>query len=523
MMAVAAVRTEQIQYADLGMTEGELIRALQDPHWRLRNLYYVIDKEGKPVLFRPWPEQEKFLRDIWFRNVIPKARQRGFSTVVQLMMLDACIFVDNTSAAVIAQDDRTASKIFEKKIKFAWQRMPALVHEMYPKKYDNKTELAWKHNSSMVVASSTRGDTLQYLHVSEYGKICAKYPDRANEIQEGALQAVDQHGIIVIESTVETPFGAFSDLVRHAEQIRDLNRPLSPLEYKLHFASWWDADEYETDPSLVTISTKDNAYFHRLEGKIGREIPPEKRAWYVSKRDNDLGGSNEKMWRQYPSTLEEAFTVSSEGLWLSEQMALMRRDGRICAVPPKQDTPVNTFWDLRDNKVVWFHQQVGPWDHWIDYIEASGEPYNFVVRRMNEIATARQFVWGKHHLPHDANTKAEGAEQLKTPYEMLYDLGLRNLEVVPRIHDLTVGIDQLRQDMVNYRIDEKHCAEGIKHLDGYSKTWNERMGLWNEDVMKNGHDHATDAIRQKAQWAHNLRRNGSGGRVKRRNKSGMAA
>lgn len=481
------------------MSEAELIAALKDPHWRLRNLYWVADKDGKAVRFIPWPEQEKFLNNIWFRNVVPKARQRGFSTVVQLLALDACLFTPNISAGVIAQDDMTALQIFEKKIKFAWDRLPPLIREMVGVKYSNKHELALKTGSSFIVATSTRGTTLQYLHVSEFGRICATNPGHANEIIEGALPSVDQRGVIVIESTVESPFGPFSDMVRNALAIQQSGRPLSPMDYRLHFASWWDADEYETDPKNVIISEKDNAYFYHLEAAIGREISPRKRAWYVAKRDNDFGGSNEKMYRQYPSTLDEAFTVSSEGLWLSEQMALMRRQGRICALPVSQSTPTNTFWDLRDNKVVWLHQKNGPWDDFVDYIEASGEPYSYVVRKLMEKQAEHGLVWGRHYLPHDGNTKSESAAALHTPYDMLWDLGLRNIEIVPRIPELTVGIDQLRQDMVKYRIDETRCKEGIQHLDGYSKAWNERMGIWSERVLENGHEHATDALRQKAQ------------------------
>ena len=505
-----------------GLPLDELKELLSDPHWRLRNLYWVANKEGKAVPFKPWPEQEKFLDNIWYRNVIPKARQRGFSTVVQLLMFDAALFVENTHAAVIAQDDDTALRIFASKIKFAWDHLPPAVRMMYPLRYNTKHEIEWEHGSSLYVATSTRGGTLQYLHVSEYGQICAKRPDRAAEIQEGSLPSVDQTGIIVIESTVETPYGAFSDMVRQAERIQQSGRKLSQLDYRLHFASWWDADEYETDPETVVMSPEDNAYFHRIEGEIGRELSPRKRAWYVATRDNTFGGAAEKMWRQYPSTLKEAFTVSSEGLWLSAQLARARGERRIGSVPLLPGVPVNTFWDLRGNKVVWLHQQDGPWDNWIGYIESMGEPYSAVVRQMLRMQGDRQFVWGTHYLPHDGNTRADGAEILKTPMDMLRDLGLTNLEIVPRISDVEVGIDQLREDFSRYRIDETHCKEGLAHLEGFAKTWNNAMGLWMPQIAKNGHEHAADAMRQKAQIGHRMRSTGRATVPRRANRGGMA-
>ncbi|HZD41507.1 MAG TPA: hypothetical protein VE131_12335 [Terriglobales bacterium] len=33
----------------------------------------------------------------------------------------------------------------------------------------------------------------------------------------------------------------------------------------------------------------------------------------------------------------------------------------------------------------------------------------------------------------------------------------------------------------------------------YRKTWNERLGAWSDQPLKNGHQHAADALRQHAQ------------------------
>ena len=152
-----------------------------------------------------------------------------------------------------------------------------------------------------------------------------------------------------------------------------------------------------------------------------------------------------------------------------------------------------------------------------------------------EAAFTRIMDWLQSALPDGATAEVEGvvreitdqrrpgAESLKTPRDMLSELGLKNIEIVPRIQDLTLGIDQLREDFPNYRIDEEHCAEGIKHLEGFSKVWNDRMGLWSPQIMKNGHQHAADALRQKAQWAHNMRDSGGQTRPRRANRSGMAA
>lgn len=503
------------------MNEAELIEALKNPHWRLRNLYWVKDKDGNAVRFRPWSEQEAFLENIWYRNVIPKARQRGFSTVVQLLMLDACIFVDNTGSAVIAQDLPTATKIFRNKIKFAWQRMPKLIHELNPLVKKTETEYEWSNGSSLYVATSTRGDTPNYLHVSELGIIGVKNPLHATEIQEGALQAVPTYGVIVVESTVEGAEGLFPDLVRKAQQVAEEGRELKPLEYRLHFASWWTADEYEIDPAGITITKEDQQYFREIEAKIGVTLSDRKRAWWVQRRDNDFLGEDQKMWSQYPSTLDEAFRTANEGLWLSKQMALVRSQGRIRKLPYDPNVPVDTWWDLggADDMVIWFSQQDGPWTNFINYLEGSGEGYSYYWREMNALG----YTWGRHYLPHDGDQKRPGAEQLQTPRDILEGLGMRKIEIVPRISEISAGIDQLRSAMSSYRFDEENTAPGIKHLDGFAKQWSKTQGRFISEIYKNGHQHAADAIRQEAQYRHIRRNEGGPNRPTRRRKGGMAA
>lgn len=508
-----------------GYSEEELREVLKDPHWRIRNLYYVLDKDGDTVLFVPNEVQAKFLDDIWYRNVIPKARQRGFSTVVQLMMLDACLFVPNTGAAIIAQNEDTAKGIRNNKMKFAYDRLPAFLRSANPLTTDNVTELQWANGSFMLVALSTAGRTLQWLHVSEYGKICAQAPDKAQEIKSGSLPSVDQHGVIVIESTAEGTEGDFYEKSMQAKALHEAKVELSPMQYRLHFASWWDADEYETDPTPITISDKDAAYFYRIEGAIGREIGPRKRAWYVAKRDNDFGGDQETMWSQYPSTIDEAFMVSTEGTYLADQLSLARRQGRITHVPYNPALPVDTFWDLgygSDDTCLWFFQQEGLAEKFIRFMEFHGEPPSVVVRAMQETG----YVWGKHYLPHDGNKRNTQTTAQKTYADMLSDLGLKNIEIVPRTDDLVQAINLMRDDFAGDWYDEEHCAEGLKHLAGYRKDWNVRLGVWSTTPRRNGHQHAADARRQKSQAkALGLlrHRGGHGGVPRRRRRGGMAA
>lgn len=508
--------------------EAELLKNCSDPMWRLHNLYYITDKDGNEVLFKPWPEQLKFLKDIWYRNIIPKARQRGFSTIVQLLMLDAAIFNDNTNCAVIAQDKDTASKIFRTKIRYAWERLPAAIRAMNPLAKNTETEFVWENGSSLYVAVSARGTTLQYLHISELGTVAKRYPEKVHEIITGAFAAVDKNCVIIIESTVESPDDKFSEMVKTAQRIdqelKSGKRPkLHKQEYRLHFASWWDADEYETDPVGVVISSKDQAYFFRLEGILGIKITDRKRAWYVLKRDSDYAGDQNMMFSQYPSTLEEAFQVAAEGRWLAKQMAMVRNNGQILDLPYRPDLPAFTCWDLADGNddvCLWIGQDLDPWTNWIGFIEACGEPYGWFAQQLQ----ALNYVWAFHLVPHDADNRKQDEWRLKTARDILQSLGLQEVITVPRIPNYQTGVTQLRTAMSTYRFDRQNCAEGIIHLDEYAKVWDQKHGRFTSIYARNGHQHAADALRQHAQWKHNLDDNPDGrGRTRRRNRSAMAA
>jgi hypothetical protein len=64
-----------------------------------------------------------------------------------------------------------------------------------------------------------RGDTLQWLLITEFGKICAKYPEKAREIITGALNTVHVGQRVTIESTAEGQEGRFYEMTTTAENM----------------------------------------------------------------------------------------------------------------------------------------------------------------------------------------------------------------------------------------------------------------------------------------------------------------
>jgi hypothetical protein len=489
------------------MSEDELTAALRDPLWRLSNLYKIMIKEseddddGLVITFKPNRAQRKLIKRLHTRNIILKARQLGFTTFIAILFLDFALFgKDNTRAGIVAHTEKAAKAIFRDKVKFAYRQLPELVRAMCPLERDAADELLFAHNNSSIqVSTSLRSGTIHYLHVSEFGKICAKFPDRAQEVITGTIPAVPLGGLIFIESTAEGREGEFFLMCTKAEANHDAGKELTQKDYAFHFFPWWQAPEYRMDPRGVVITAKDHEYFDQIEAAMRTSIDPEQRAWWVATRDTDFSGDEAKMWQEYPSTPAEAFQVSKKGCYYTKEITAMRKQKRIKPLPILPNVPCFTFWDIgsSDGTAIWVLQLVGHEWRAIHFYEAWGESYAHAVRWLQGLG----LTWDTMYLPHDAAHERQGERENKSPKQMLEDLmpGVR-FEIVPRIEDVNWGIQQTRDLFPLLWIDEERCKDGLVHLEAYRKKWNANQEVWSDKPDKaGGHSEAADALRQLGQ------------------------
>src|SRR5258708_20831321 len=299
-----------------------------EPLWRLNNLYAITDKDGRRVDFSMNTAQEALFREMHNQNVILKARQRCFAAFMQLFMLDACVFNSDIRAGTIAHTMPAAQVIFRDKVRSPYDNLPDGIKGRVPAQNDNTCELLLANNSSIRVGVSLRSGTLQYLHVSEYGKICAKFPEKAREVRCGALNTVDKHGLVFIESTAEGQDGHFFELCQGARTRRNAGCALTSMDFKFHFSPWHEDEAYRLAAGSVDIPASYLDYFARLE-RLGIALTPGQKAWYVKQTEQQ----HSNMKREYPSTADEAFEAAIEGAYYSDHLARMEIDGRLPRLP----------------------------------------------------------------------------------------------------------------------------------------------------------------------------------------------
>ncbi|WP_299262897.1 terminase [uncultured Psychrosphaera sp.] len=297
--------------------------------WRLNNLYIIADEYGNEVLFRCRMAQTMLFVVMWYLNIILKARQLGFSTAIQIFILDHALFNKDRKCGVIAQGLTEAGNIFTSKILYPYERLPGwLKSGKRALKSKTGSSIYFHNDSSVQVAVSFRSGTLQVLHVSEYGKVCAQYPLRADEVQSGSLNAVHEGSLIFIESTAEGATGNFFEMSVEAMDLKNSGLDLSHIDYKFHFFPWFDDPKYTLDlPSNgLRLTKSQDAYFEAVELAMSVTLSDKQKNWYVNKERSQKG----KMKQEFPSTPMEAFLTSGRKVFNSED--LMRAESR-CSKP----------------------------------------------------------------------------------------------------------------------------------------------------------------------------------------------
>jgi len=431
-----------------------------------------------------WAQKELY-ESLHNFEVVLKCRQIGITTFFVILLLDNVLWNDNVAAAIIAHTLDDSANIFQDKLKYAFDHLHPALRPLFKVVGDSAKELAFKHGSVIRVGTSMRGSTLNYLHISEFGKICAKNPEKAREVVTGSLQTVHVGQSVYIESTAEGQEGYFFDLCQQAMEQKKSAKPLGPLDFYFHFFPWFRDSSYCLVPD-PTVKYDDylNDYFAASTNK-GIKLSEGQKLWYSKK----YALLKEDMLREFPSTPEEAFQASQEGYWYARQMKDLADEGHITHVSYDKALPVHTAWDLgqADFMAIWFFQVTRSGEiNFIDYFEHRDTP----IDQIAAILKSKNYSYGSHIWPHDANARDRAGI---TFAQQAMEFGLTG--IILEQHNLRDGINLVRSTLSKCWFDAKKCHKGVVCLQNYKKKWSSSIGGFTGEVEHDEYSHGSDAFR----------------------------
>lgn len=454
--------------------------------WLLEQICWLLDERDSPprtVQFVPNDAQREFLDSMWYWNEILKARQQGFSALLSLLVFVFSLTHENYRAGIIDRTDLEAKKKLSR-IRFAYDNLGRTeLGHAFKQAFSlvsptNDHTISFANGSQIYAATSLRGGTLNFLWISELGTIALKDPAKAEEIMGGSLEAVHPGNIIVSESTHEGGrYGEHYRLIRLAQKSPP-PEARSNMQWAFHFFGWWKNRRYAVPlfpGRVLDASPEQLKYFERLEAETGTRLTDAQKNWYVQK-----AATQRDMARQYPGTSEEALRAVSEGAIYADLITRLRAQGRICDLVYAPESPLFTSWDLGESDAsgVWLLQLVGPDIHALDFHCGNGMTPREHADRVLEWEREWRGLIAANYVPHDAAQRKAGTTWAKE----LKKAGLANIQIVQRIPDVWIGINQTRQLLPRFRFNARTCDDkefpqpgdrvwpsGLGALEGYRK------------------------------------------------------
>ncbi|MEG2679041.1 MAG: hypothetical protein RR949_03810 [Oscillospiraceae bacterium] len=261
------------------------------------------------------------------RVIILKARQMGFSTLVEALIFWASATKGNVDSLILAHKEDATANLFRMSKTF-YNNLPRPLRPAL--KASNGQELNFDRptrapegtpglNSRIKCATAGgdgvgRSDTLKNVHMSEF----AFWPGNKMETYSGIMQAVPDLAdtMVVIESTANG-YDEFKDLWDAAVEAWDRGERDGMMPV---FFAWWEMEEYRRTPErgfTPTAEERELAETYKLD--------EEQLAWRRWCIKVNCGGDLNKFHQEYPASPDEAFIATGDCVF-DKEMLVCRRE-----------------------------------------------------------------------------------------------------------------------------------------------------------------------------------------------------
>lgn len=404
----------------------------------------IKDKKGSVVPFRLNQPQERLYqliqeledRGLPVRILVLKARQMGFSTLIEgLNFWDAATSF-NCQCMVVAHQEESTKALFAMTKRY-YDLLPDVVKPM--RKASNGWELEFAApskapkgtlglDSAIRVATAGgrgigRGFTLKRLHLSEF----AFWPGDKIDTLLGLMQTLPyEPGTAAFIESTANGFDQFKDMWDEAEEAFAKGEWDGWIPF---FAAWHEMSEYRKTPETGFQRTEEEEALAQTYG-----LDDEQLAWRRWCIKVNCGGDSNRFRQEYPASPQEAFVASGTCifdqdaiiLWLEQLKGQEARRGRFAYRYDGQRIEDILWEDAKDGEIVMYQPPVDG----VPYViggdtagESGGEWSDYFVGQVLDNTTGAQVARLRGRLDED-----EYARQLYC-LGMTYNRALIGVEI----------------------------------------------------------------------------------------------
>lgn len=370
---------------------------LNKPQERLYQLIKELEARGLPV-----------------RILVLKARQMGFSTVIEGMNFWDAATSFNCQCMVVAHQEDSTNALFAMAKRF-YDLLPDVVKPMKKASNGRELEFAAPNNapkgtlgldSAIRVATAGgrgigRGFTIKRVHLSEF----AFWPGDKMDTLLGIMQAVpNEPGTAAFIESTANGFDQFKDLWDEAEEAWARGEWDIWIPF---FAAWFEMDEYRKTPEPGFQRTEEEEQIAQTYG-----VDDEQLAWRRWCIKVNCGGDMNRFRQEYPASPQEAFVASGSCifdqdaiiLWLEKVKEKVISRGRFTYTYDGLHLEDIAWEEAQDGEIVIFQQPVDG----VPYViggdtagESGGEWSDYFVGQVLDNTTGQQVVRLRGRLDED--------------------------------------------------------------------------------------------------------------------------
>lgn len=348
---------------DIQILDGEKLACQKNPLYLLDSAYLsIVTKKGEMVKLKVNHPQSFLLRRIKkmraehkpIRIWLLKARQEGFSTLVESVIYALTSQQENRKSLIMADQGDKSTNLFGM-TKLYQEMLEADEAHLAPQlKKSNEKALEFEDIHSKIIietaqnVDATRSYTYNYVHLSE----CAFFPDLTG-VMRGLNQSVPDHWdtIIIGETTANGREQFYREWLRAIKGETDW----IPV-----FVPWFWLDDYskplEDNALYPLIGVNFGADYsesdflqEETDLRVDHDLTKEQTNWRRWAIVNKCGGDIDSFKQEYPATWHEAFAMSGacffdrKGLeWQEKVLETPKAYGELYYV--------NMGWEFREVK-----------------------------------------------------------------------------------------------------------------------------------------------------------------------------